>query len=241
MTPSEVVLLDGERFAGKRLVGNVRLLHADRKVAADELAVAVLTAAFLANDERDAVRFETGDLPRWFGLRSRRALFVGRETPPWPRDTLEWAVPSFLAELTTGEHRDRAPVGALVDSFFDGDRADPWRYVVDLVTDGLAARGLLDRRPERVFRLDTGRIEYDLPASIAQLTRETAPEPIERLFGATQTARPDVWELLQWEIERAVSAHGCERGVQLLSRLLLLTETRRSCPDDEAGSNPGTE
>lgn len=208
LTPSEVVLLDGERFAGKRLVGNVRLLHGDRKVAADELAVGVLTAAFLANDERDVIRFETGDLPRWFGLRSRRALFVGpgREAPAWPRHTLEWAVPAFLAEMTTREEQERAPVGALVDSFFDGDRADPWRYVVDLVKDGLAARDLLDRRPERLFRLDTGRIEYVLPASTEHLARETAPERIERLFGATATARPEVWELLRWEIRRAVAA-----------------------------------
>ncbi len=29
LTPSETVLLNGERFAEKRLVGNVRLLHAD--------------------------------------------------------------------------------------------------------------------------------------------------------------------------------------------------------------------
>lgn len=84
LTPSEVVLLNGERFAGKRLVGNVRLLHTDRKVAAEQLARAVLVAAFLANEADDAIRFETGELPRWFGLRSRTALFVAPDEPAPP-------------------------------------------------------------------------------------------------------------------------------------------------------------
>lgn len=213
LTPSETVLLNGERFAGKRLVGNVRLLHADRKVAADQLARAVLMAAALANEEDGAIRFETGKLPRWFGLRSRTALFVepaGESS--WPRYTLEWAIPTFLEEMRYQEGPDRIPMGALVDSFFVGDRADPWKYVIDLVKDGLAARGLLDRRPERWFRLDTGRIEYELPEATAQLATESTPEDVERLFDATRSARPELWELLEWEIDRAVAARRAVDG-----------------------------
>lgn len=147
-TPSEVVLFNGERFARRRLVGNVRLLHSGERVAARPLGRAILRAAFLANDEADVVRFRHGEVPTWFGRRSRRTLFVepGRAAPEWPRLTVEWAVSTFLEELPRGG-TGGVPVGALVDSFFDGDQADPWSYVVDLVRDGLVARGCSSAAP----------------------------------------------------------------------------------------------
>lgn len=122
LTPSKTVLLNGERFAEKRLVGNVRLLHTDREVAADRLARAIVMAAALANQEDGVIRFETGELSRWFGLRSRAALFVELAgEASWPRYTLEWAVPTFLEEVQYQEGPDRVPMGPLVDSSFDGD------------------------------------------------------------------------------------------------------------------------
>ena len=78
--------------------------------------------------------------------------------------------------------------------------------MIDSAKDGLADRGLLERRPERVFRLQTGRIDYVLPDATAELAAEHSPEDIERLFSATETSRPELWELLRWEIDRAVSA-----------------------------------
>lgn len=208
LTPSEVVLLNGERFASRRLVGNVRLLHTGQRVGANQLGLAVLRAAFLTNEERDVVRLQHGEVPRWFGRRSRPTLFVepGRESAAWPRHTVEWAVPTFLEELRSQRGTDRAPVGALVDSLFVADQHDPWTYVVDLVRDGLVARGLLERHPERLFRLDTGRFEYALPEETVTLATRSDPERVERLFRGTGTARPEVWELLGVEIERAVDA-----------------------------------
>lgn len=161
LLPSEVVLFNGERFARRRLVGNVELLHGGARVGANQLGLAVLRAAFLENEERDVVRLELGEVPRWFGRRSRSTLFAapGRAAADWPRHTVEWAVPTFLEELPDQRGDDSAPVGAVVDALFVGDQHDPWRYVVDLVRDGLVARGLLERRPERLFRLQTGRFE----------------------------------------------------------------------------------
>lgn len=91
LTPSETVLLNGERFARRGLVDNVRLMGVDRKVAADDLARVVLSAAVLANDERDGIRLTIGDRSRWFGFGSQTALFVepGRDEPSWPEYTLE--------------------------------------------------------------------------------------------------------------------------------------------------------
>jgi len=84
--------------------------------------------------------------------------------------------------------------------------------VIDLVKDGLAARVLLDRRPERRFRLDTGRIEYVLPEATAQLAGERSPEDIERLLDATESTRPELWELLEREIDPTVSARRATDG-----------------------------
>lgn len=90
--------------------------------------------------------------------------------------------------------------------FFDGDKEDPWKHVIVGVKDGLTDRGLLERRPERLFRLQTGRFEYVLPEATAELAAEHSPEDVERLFSATETSHPELWELLRWEIDRAVSA-----------------------------------
>ena len=165
-------------------------------------------AAFLANEERDVIRFERGELSRWFGQRTRRALFIelAAETPSWPRNSLEWAIPTFLEEIQFQEGSDQVPIGALIDSLFDGDQYDPWEYVIDLVKDGLAARNLLERHLEQWFRLDTGRIEYRLPESTAQIASKNSPEEVQRLFSTTETAHPDIWELLKLEIDRAISA-----------------------------------
>ncbi|WP_331234530.1 hypothetical protein [Natronorarus salvus] len=209
LTPSELVFLHGERFATRAIAGNVSLPLSDRAVATDQLATAVLTAAFLANEEEGAIRFEMGETARWLGLRKRTALSVATNgpAPMWPDHTLEWAVSTFLGGME-GETGTADPilVAALVDALFDGDETDPWRYVIELVEDGLAARGLLDRRRERWLRLPTGRTEYGLTGELERLAADSSPEKIERLFSAVETARPELWKLLRWELERAVAA-----------------------------------
>lgn len=208
LLPSEVVLFNGERFARRWLVGNLELLDGGARVGANQLGLAVLRAAFLESEERDVVRLERGEVPGWFGRRSRPTFFVepGRTSADWPRHTVEWALPTFLDELLHQRDGEGGPVGAVVDALFVGDRHDPWRYVVDLVRDGLVARGLLERQPERLFRLRTGRFEYALPEETAALAARSDPERVARLFATTETSRPEVWELLGVEIERAVNA-----------------------------------
>jgi hypothetical protein len=209
LTPSEVVFLHGERFVARAIAGNVTLALSGRKVATDQLATAVLTAAFLANDEVGAIRFEVGETDRWLGLRKRTALFVATDgpAPGWPSHTLEWAIPTFLEEMEdqagTG---DPILLGALVDALFDGDETDPWRYVIELVEDGLAARGLLERHRERWLRLPTGRFEYGVTDELERAASDASPEEVERRFSVAETARPELWELLRWELERAVAA-----------------------------------
>ncbi len=208
LTPSEVVLLHGERFATRAIAGNVTVPGTDRTVAADRLATAILSAAFLANEEADAIRFEVGERARWLGLGSRTALFVVPDgpDPEWPRHTLEWAIPTFLEGMEPVGETDRVHVGALIDAFFDGDETDPWRYVIELVKDGLAARDLLERRRERWLRLPIGRTEYGHTEALERLATDASPDRIERRFAAVETARPELWKLLRWEIERAVAA-----------------------------------
>jgi|GEM_PF-1937937 len=208
LTPSEVVLLHGERFATRSIAGNVTVPGTDRTVAADQLTTAILSATLLANEDAGAIRFEVGERARWLGLRSRTALFVVPDgpAPEWPRGTLEWAIPTFLLEMGSVEDDDRIALAALVDALFDGDETDPWRYVIGLVKDGLAARGLLERRPERWFRLPTGRTEYGHTEELDRLVADASPDRIERQFSSVETARPELWKLLRWEIERAVAA-----------------------------------
>lgn len=64
-----------------------------------------------------------------------------------------------------------------------------------------------------VSRLQVGRIGSVLPDATVELAAERSSEDVERLFGATETSRPELWEPLRWKIDRAVSArHSTDTG-----------------------------
>ena len=48
LSASELVLLNGEKFAKKVMMGNIQLVHSEESVSVAQLGQAMLAAAFLA-------------------------------------------------------------------------------------------------------------------------------------------------------------------------------------------------
>src|SRR5512135_3159717 len=110
LTPSELVYLNGEKFAQKAGVFNkIKLMHVDLSVNDAQLVQMTVAAAFLANEQAGTLRLELRSKKALFGLTSVQALYAepGAAQRQWPPDTLEAVLPPyaerFKAEKNTNE------------------------------------------------------------------------------------------------------------------------------------------
>lgn len=207
LSPSEAVFLNGEQFAseGSWLQTETDLLHTDQTVSAQGLSDVVLSVAILANEQAGALRLVPGQKKGWFGLRTRRVLFVeaGDRTPEWPAGSLEALVQESAASLlargnpVTGED--------LVYHLLGADSQNPYLETFDDLSAGLAGRDLLETSETRVLRIFTT-TRYDLPESTALLAREADLAAVRDLLAETETDRPEVWARLHGGIAKAVGA-----------------------------------
>lgn len=154
LTPSEAVLLHGDRFAKPdtiRTLGETLLLDDARKVDAEELAETALATAVLANVDAGGLRIELRTNRHLFGLVKTRSIVVqGREaTPSWPAGSLEAAVLSRRPESGTRKMSD------LLYDVLETDTAQPPLHALGLIKRGLAGRGLLDDEETKKLRVFT--------------------------------------------------------------------------------------
>ncbi len=81
LTPSELVLLNGEQFAKKVMLGNIKLLHTDASVSISQLAQAILTAAVLGDEFSGNLHLEVRQEIAMFGLRIKKIIYQSNSTP----------------------------------------------------------------------------------------------------------------------------------------------------------------
>src|SRR5512135_2417894 len=110
LTPSELVYLNGEKFAQKAGVFNkIKLMHLDLSVNDAQLVQKVVAAAFLVNEQVGTLRLEVRAKKALFGLASVQALYAEPcgVQHPWPEHTLEAVFPTyagrFKADKNTNE------------------------------------------------------------------------------------------------------------------------------------------
>lgn len=200
LTPSEIVLLHGDRFAGEAgmLRGKTELLTADRKVSTDQLAEAALAAMVLGSEQAGGVRLEARTKKVLFGLMSRRTLYVeaaGGAAPP--EGTLE---AGFRANLGTGPRE----VDDVIHDMLEMDTSYPAEDVLDRVRAGLFRRGLLERDEVKKLKIFTSYV-YRLAAVTPDLLREQPADPVRRLLDECERSRPEVWQLLRKHIGSALA------------------------------------
>lgn len=205
LTPTERILLNGEQFGKQETISlspssNVTLLHTDAKVSARQLGQAMLAAALLASEEAGAIQLEFREKKALFGLRKVNTLFAlpGQTIPDWPASTLE----ARLVELARQSQGDE--VYNIVYKLVPRSR-EPWGDIVQMVHQGMAARGLLETAEVKHLKVFTG-ARWVLPETTAALSSAQPVAPVQELLAACERDRPDVWKALVKAIQSAVTA-----------------------------------
>jgi hypothetical protein len=207
LTPSEQVYLNGEKFAAKGGVFNkTRLMHIDFAVDTRQLAQAVMAAAFITLQQQGTLRLEFHEKKRILGLGTATVLCADAVGPiaAWPAWTLESMLPGLAQRLAAkGEAQNQ--VQTMVYAWLEADSAAPFEEVFARVKRGMAARGLLEGREQKVL-LVFKTIAYTLPESTRQLALTQALQPIQQLLGWYAQAQPEYWKALNEQIKRGIES-----------------------------------
>jgi hypothetical protein len=205
LTPSELVLLNGERFAKKVMLGNISLLHSDASVSVAQLGQAILAAAFLTNEQQGAIRLEKRKKKAMLGLRKVEVLYAlaGARDVTWPAPSLEADVLSVLARSQKDD--EWGDISNIIYAWLREDSTSPWQSAIELIKSGMASRGMLEKFEEKKLKIFTS-IRYELPQSTLNLSKEYPIEPVEALLRACENNRPEIWKLLIDQIKSAIKA-----------------------------------
>jgi hypothetical protein len=188
LTPSEIVLIHGSRFADVKqsiaaaamfvLGGLTFLLDGRSRVSSQRLMTNMLKAALLAHEQAGSIRFEIGDgaTPH---LRTSRSLVVvptGKKLD-WPPATLE-------SRLLLDR---RATVADIVFDWLGEDSSNPWNRAAEQGKIMLVLRGVA-----RVSSNWRGR-SYRFADDGDALASQTSPQSAEALLARCRENRPEVW------------------------------------------------
>jgi uncharacterized protein (DUF2267 family) len=200
LTPSETVLLHGDRFAGEAgmLRSKEELLTSEKKVSTDELAEAALAALLLGSEQAGTLRLEARTKKALFGLISRRTLYVERAGGAgWPDGTLE-------AQLAARLGAQPMEVDDLLYALLEQDTTNPADDVLERVKAGLSGRGVLEREEVKKLKIFTT-YRYRLAPAMAEAVRAALPDAVRRLLDESERGRPEEWKLLKKHIGSALA------------------------------------
>jgi hypothetical protein len=202
-SPSELVLLSGDQFATPARFGNnVQLLHTDAKVSAEDLGQAMLGAAFLTCEQSGAINLQVRQKKALMGLRKVSAVFAdpANVAVTWPAHSLEATVLRLAQELQAEEGND---VSNIVYLWLGKDSSVPWRTAVELVQQGLVARGHVEEYKKKRLKVFSAS-EYALPEGTAALAARQPVAQLQDMLAACERERPELWKLLQKQIKDAM-------------------------------------
>ena len=145
LSASELVLLNGDQFAKKVMLGNIKLLHTDASVSVSQLAQAMLVAAVLADESSGNLRLEVRQEKAMFGLRKVKNLYANPTPHPveWPQFSLESQLPQIAERFKNDDDSHR--VSNLIYAWLRQDSSSPWQSTIEMVKSGLTERGLLEK------------------------------------------------------------------------------------------------
>ncbi len=203
--PSELVLLNGDRFARKSRTGNVKLPKNGASVSAGDLGMVMLAAAMLTSEKSNAIRLDVRKKKALLGLRKVDTLFAEPldDLGEWPDNSLERQIWKISEQLRAENNKHE--VENVINRWLGRDSNSPWHLVVDQVQAGLADRGALARIQERQMKV-LKTTSYKMTLSTAQLAAEQPISPIMDLLEECQSNRPKVWLLLMKQIRSAIDS-----------------------------------
>lgn len=211
LSPSELVLLNGEQFAnypkwefGKRGFG-IKLLHLDAVVSVSQLVEAILACAFLAAEEAGNIRFEVRKDTIFSSLKYVDNLYANPTPAPieWPTYSLEAQLPRLAAQSITTKEGPK--VSNLIQTWLEKDSSDPWETTIEMVKSGLAKRDLMKKRESKYLWIFTV-TDLTLPKKTLVLAKDQPIEPIKNLIANCKSKQRDIWDLLMKQIDQAIKA-----------------------------------
>lgn len=197
-TPSELVVLFGDRFAPEAgmFASKEEVMTSGAKVHAQKLMEAAVSAALLAVHGSGAARLEERTGTRLFGLMKKETLHLVRGSAPSP----------FAAESLEGmlvAWSDGAPeVWEALTRWIGQDSMDPSTRMLGLIKAGLAARGLLaveERKALGVFTVSS----FSLPDATRAAASAAPLDPVHDLLRQAERREPAIWKAVRRAVDSA--------------------------------------
>ncbi|MCE5259569.1 MAG: hypothetical protein LLG44_11030 [Chloroflexi bacterium] len=201
LTPSELVYLNGEQYAKKHLVNNIKLMHIDQSVSASELAYAMLATAFLASEAEGALRLVVGKRKTLLGGRDELCAEPGSAGAIWPKPSLESKVLESSASLM---QRSGNFISTIVYNLLDADCGSPGFEIIELCKPYMAQRNLAIQHEKKTLGIFTT-YTYELPPATLQGARQFPMERISQMLSGTQQTRQQLWKMLIAGIKSGIS------------------------------------
>ena len=173
----------------------IALLDRGRAADTDELALALLMAALLANEAAGILRFEASD----YGI----AVAPAGSASNWPAATLESRL----------QPKELKTVEALISEWLSNQSYAPWRLVIKKAKICAVVRGFAEQKagPEAPFVLTAA-------ANAAYTTLQ--PDAADALLDACRTGRPELWHEIRSALGHAIDKrqHEIKRDDQGIPR-----------------------
>ena len=203
LSPSELVLLNGEHFAQKVMIGNIQLMHSEASVSFSQLGESILAAAVLAVRSTGNLDLDIRLEKVMFGLRKVKSLYAESTTiiNSWPDYSLESQFVQIAARLD--KEGEAFKVSDLIYIWLRQDSSSPWQSTIQMVQSGLAERELLEKSESTKLKVFTT-VNYSLPDSTAELAKQFSIEPVKNLLTSCEENQKEMWELLRKEIKKAI-------------------------------------
>lgn len=195
ISPSEIVLLYGEQFAGRSGSVNVNVPISGALVDARQLGLMMLTAAVLACEQAGSIYLQVGGNGGMWGGSCLHLSQGPIKNVRWQQWSLEYRLSGIMSQGVTRQLPH--VVTQVWQRDFKRRIAEAWFHARTLVLQGLAARNLISAPPD--FS-----VVQVAPALVSLPPSETT-EPLQQLFSETSAQRKPIWTTLQKDIEAGVS------------------------------------
>lgn len=202
-TPSELILLNGDKFAPEVESDGHQLLCSDGMVNGHYLAVMMTAAAILANEEECGLVVELREQKKkLFSSASGQRIFIKPvgQPPSWNGYTLESAV-LFSAGQFFAVQGDNS-VRSVVYSVLMEDRKQPWQKIIEFVEWGLATSNWL--MPVEGDAAKAFQTPFICPDKVQELAFAQPLGQVKRLFTTCKKITPELWKQLLAEIDQAL-------------------------------------
>ncbi len=119
-----------------------------------------------------------------------------------PEHSLEASFFDLAAELAPQNKNDMYTMFYI---WLRRDVATPWSTIIERLKTSMAERGMLDATEEKKLKIFTV-TRYAFPERTARLVKGQLAETVKALLNNCERTRPEVWELLEAGIKKAIKA-----------------------------------